>query len=380
VDVTQTTDLCFAPAGRATDAVLSRSAAVIQSIALLREALDAMPHMVMVLNEHRQIVAANKAFETMLNRTVEEVRGQRPGEAFGCIRAGDGVDGCGTGRHCAVCGAVHTVLESQRAGEKVQRECRILVTGHDGPLPMDLRVTATPFSIEDDALTLVSIEDISREKRLAVLERTFFHDLANTAGCIQGFIQCLERGDGVNPGHLQKLGSLADDLVEEIRAHREITSAESGDLVAEPTPLVAGQFLQELLVRWQRHAAAEKRNIELQRPWDGMIVTDRHLLARVLGNMIKNALEATAPGNTVTIVCDSRDDRVEFTVHNVETMPEEVQLQVFQRSFSTKAAHGRGLGTHSMRLLGERYLKGRIDFVSTPEEGTAFRFRIPKRI
>ena len=32
--------------------------------------------------------------------------------------------------------------------------------------------------------------------------------------------------------------------------------------------------------------------------------------------------------------------------------------QVFLRSFSTKAATGRGIGTHSMKLIGERYLLG----------------------
>lgn len=52
-------------------------------------------------------------------------------------------------------------------------------------------------------------------------------------------------------------------------------------------------------------------------------------------------------------------------------MPYDVQLQVFQRSFSTKGI-GRGLGTYSIRLLSERYLSGRVSFTSTPEAGTTF--------
>ncbi|MFA7348153.1 MAG: ATP-binding protein, partial [Desulfurivibrionaceae bacterium] len=60
-------------------------------------------------------------------------------------------------------------------------------------------------------------------------------------------------------------------------------------------------------------------------------------------------------------------------------MPENVQLQIFQRSFSTKGT-GRGLGTYSIKLLGERYLKGRVSFTSTPEKGTTFRFRCPHNI
>ncbi|MBK8046925.1 MAG: hypothetical protein IPK16_07250 [Anaerolineales bacterium] len=54
----------------------------------------------------------------------------------------------------------------------------------------------------------------------------------------------------------------------------------------------------------------------------------------------------------------------------------DIQLQVFQRSFSTKG-NGRGLGTYSMKLLTERYLQGEVGFVSTPESGTTFFARFP---
>ena len=53
-------------------------------------------------------------------------------------------------------------------------------------------------------------------------------------------------------------------------------------------------------------------------------------------------------------------------------MPQSTQLQVFNRSFTTKG-QGRGLGTYSVRLLTERYLKGSVDFVSKPGTGTTFR-------
>jgi sensor histidine kinase regulating citrate/malate metabolism len=53
-----------------------------------------------------------------------------------------------------------------------------------------------------------------------------------------------------------------------------------------------------------------------------------------------------------------------------------VQLQLFQRSFSTKAAD-RGLGTYSMKLLSERYLKGQVWFTTSLEQGTTFIGRYP---
>ena len=60
-------------------------------------------------------------------------------------------------------------------------------------------------------------------------------------------------------------------------------------------------------------------------------------------------------------------------------MPHVVQLQLFQRSFSTKGL-GRGLGTYSMKLLSERYLGGRISFTSTEEAGTTFTASYPRQL
>ncbi len=56
-------------------------------------------------------------------------------------------------------------------------------------------------------------------------------------------------------------------------------------------------------------------------------------------------------------------------------MPEDARLQVFQRSFSTKGP-GRGLGTYRIRLLTEKYLKGRVSFATGPE-GTTFTAEYP---
>jgi signal transduction histidine kinase len=60
-------------------------------------------------------------------------------------------------------------------------------------------------------------------------------------------------------------------------------------------------------------------------------------------------------------------------------MAPEVQARIFQRSFSTKAQRGRGLGTYSMKLLGERYLGGAVSFVSAAGTGTVFSVTLPSR-
>jgi signal transduction histidine kinase len=88
-------------------------------------------------------------------------------------------------------------------------------------------------------------------------------------------------------------------------------------------------------------------------------------------NLLKNSLEATPQEGIVTAGCDAFDDKIRFWVRNESVMPQEVQMRIFQRSFSTKGK-GRGLGTYSIRLMTENYLNGKVSFVSNETEGTVF--------
>jgi sensor histidine kinase regulating citrate/malate metabolism len=89
------------------------------------------------------------------------------------------------------------------------------------------------------------------------------------------------------------------------------------------------------------------------------IITDRTLLRRVLSNMIKNAIEASSPSEMVSIRCIQKKSSAVFSVHNAGFIPPSTQLQISQRFFSTKGK-GREIGTYSMKLFGEKYLKAKF--------------------
>jgi sensor histidine kinase regulating citrate/malate metabolism len=90
-------------------------------------------------------------------------------------------------------------------------------------------------------------------------------------------------------------------------------------------------------------------------------------------------VESSGDLATITLGFSYLDDGCVFEVCNPDVIPREIQLQLFQRSFSTKGA-GRGLGTYSMKLLGEKYLKGTVGFESTEENGTKFFIKLPARL
>lgn len=368
----------FAPAGRDSPEAFTRKVAAVRNHPLLTAALDAIPGMVMILNAQRQIVATNQAMQRVLGAAKGSLLEKRPGEVLGCIRPKHGPDGCGTSRFCVTCGAVNAILESQNRKAQVVRECRILIEDESGPGAMDLRVAATPIEVEGEPLIVVAVEDISEQKRKLVLERVFFHDVLNTAGCILGYADYLAQARDAVDEVSDLLIRLSEQLVEEIHAQRDLVLAEAGDLEIQTEIVMPRQVLDALRQQYLRNPVAAGRGIVLGRVWDGSIRTDRRLLTRILGNMLKNGLEATREGETVTLECFDRAQAVEFAVHNPGVIPAEVQLQMFQRSFSTKGQPGRGLGTYSMKLLGERYLGGKVEFVSKEPEGTTFCLRVPK--
>jgi sensor histidine kinase regulating citrate/malate metabolism len=107
-----------------------------------------------------------------------------------------------------------------------------------------------------------------------------------------------------------------------------------------------------------------------------VFTSDPALLKLVLGHVIRNALEACTAGQSVTLSAGQSGDHVEFTVRNPAFIPREVQLQIFQRGFSTKG-EGRGLGTYTVKVITERCLQGQVSFVSTPNVGTTFKVSYP---
>lgn len=367
----------FAPAERVSAQEITRQARLFTSKKVLGILPNTVPCILVAVNQCRQIVFANERFIALLPPEQQEdgALGRRPGEVLDCIHASDEEGGCGTAESCRLCGAVLAVLASQNDRADV-RECRILRSKDSEAL--DLRVWATPVSIEGEQFSIVAALDISDEKRRQALEHIFLHDIYNVAYGLSWYADFFQNaGPEKIEEYADAIRRLSGELIEEIEAQRILIKAESGELTLTPEPVNSLQLLRDAVALYSRHPASQDRHLRVDnQSVDTQVVSDRVLLLRVLCNMVKNAIEACRAGETVTVGCTTTDDTIELWVHNPGCMPREVQLQIFQRSFSTKG-RGRGLGTYSIKLLTERYLHGAASFASTPEHGTTFRVRCP---
>ncbi len=368
----------FASAERADVAELEFEQKVIACSSLLQPIIDAMPDFVIILNKHRQIVGVNKhLLETFGVSNTDQLIGMRPGEALNCIHFTEGPGGCGTTKNCSVCGAVLTILASQTTNQQVPGECRITLQDSE-MTSLDLEVIASPFEIDNIPFTLFALKDISSEKRRNVLERVFFHDVLNTAGGLSGVASLLAKGSSpmAEQEYKQWMVSLSGNLIDDITHQRRLLAAERGEYEPELEPVDIGELMEDVRCLYENHTRTPGRFIKLAHIDHYSLTTDKALLRRVVGNMTMNALEATPIGGTVTMYTELLPQQIRIAVSNPGEIPASVQLQLFKRSFSTKGSSGRGIGTYSMRLFGEKYLNGKVAF-NSGNDRTCFHITLP---
>lgn len=362
---------------RATQEEIDRQRTLLTADRHLCELLDAMPDNVMLLNERRQILYANRALEQFCaaHHTFGLI-GMRPGEAISCQTALCATQGCGTGDACNLCGSFEAALAALR-GHQNSFECQILRSTRRGPEALDLRIWATPLKWKPGQVIMLVASDISHGKRRQVLERLFFHDILNTAGTINQIAEMLMHGILDFDRAKKDLWLASQMLVREIKGQNELFAAENDELQVEFGLILVRELLESVASLYRNNEVGLGRRIVVEEQTPGLLLlSDGSLLTRVVGNLLKNALEASNTGETVTLGCRREETDIVIWCHNEGVLTREVQMQIFRRSFSTKGS-GRGVGTYSIKLLSEQYLQGHVELLSTPASGTVFTLTFP---
>lgn len=345
---------------RLSAAEVARQASLLADDPAQRTVLETLPGPAMLLNDRWQIVAANSRLAVLVGEPADLLTGRRPGEAFRCSEAEHAPDGCGSAPACRVCGAGRCLRALEDgSGGPLHAECRITSRGlaGEGDVARDLeaglsRLPGTPW-------TLVAMRDLGAEKRRRVLERIFFHDVLNSAGAVAALADLALDGDRAILGDLR---GIAIQLIDEIRQQQALASAESGELAVRLQPLRLDRACAEVAAAYRLQQVAAGRGIDLAVP-PLLVSSDAVLLGRVLGNLLRNALEAIPQGARVLVTATAAGAWVRLGVDNPGELTPEVRRQLFKRSFTTKR-QGHGLGTWSVKLFTEGYLAGRVGYGS----------------
>lgn len=346
---------------------------------LLTQVFDSSNVMTLILNKYRQCVFANKAFLKIFNLEYDsEVLGRRPGEILNCIHASTNISGCGTSLACRNCKAVNIMLQSMTVNEEASGEASITRNFEGFYKAINIMERVAPLVVQGETFYVASFIDASDTVRRRSLERIFFHDVINTAGALKGVLGLIREE---TPEHIKDdiklVDYLAENLLEEILSQKQLLAAENDELAVDVKCINSIETLNSVANLYKRHEEAINKVIIIDEQSISIdLFSDEVLLKRVLGNMIKNALEASKEHEAVMLGCKKVGNKLEFWVNNSSTIPNEIQYHIFQNSFSSKGV-GRGIGTYSMKLIGEKYLKGFVGFTSNEEQGTTFYISLP---
>lgn len=133
-------------------------------------------------------------------------------------------------------------------------------------------------------------------------------------------------------------------------------------------------------------ARAQRQNVDLRERIEGdapQLQMDENECARVLDNLLDNALRHTPAGGyvEVTLEVDHSNDELRLCVHDSgEGIPPHQLQRIFDPFVQVGEKHGAaGLGLTLSREIIERH-GGRIEVGSLPNDGTSFCIHLPLRV
>lgn len=325
---------------------------------------------IFIVDEALKIVSVN-------NKDVraDGIRRMGPGDFLQCTNAAEGTGGCGTHAYCKHCSLRNSVKKAFDTNALVMDECTLMQADNN---KIVLEYTVTPFDVGGQRHAAIFAVDISARKQKQIMDRVFFHDVLNLMGALNGFVQLLLE----EPDHemLLEVKKLSEQVINNISYQKDVMNAENKSLALLPSDVTVQSFLDDVSVSLCSTAQNFNCKLEIRNNCevDVALRTDVRLLHRIVLNMVKNAVEASAVDGTVTVTTSMPENKnvVTFSVHNDGVIPVQYRSRIFRFGQSSKGI-GRGLGTYSMKLFGENYLKGQVWFTTNEEEGTTFFLNLP---
>jgi signal transduction histidine kinase len=230
-----------------------------------------------------------------------------------------------------------------------------------------------------------SRERLLQTERVAAwreMARRLAHELKNPLFPIQLSIETLRRAWD-EPGGRERFEALfresSDTVIEELQSLRRIID-EFSEFARMPRPALGpvdvGAVIEQVLTLYQARAADVTMEKDVAAGL-GTVSADRALLARALGNLVANALEAMPDGGTLRVRAVPAENGV--VVEIADTGPgldDDQRTRLFTPYYTTKKG-GTGLGLAIVQGIVSDHA-GRIEARSAPGEGTTFILYLPR--
>jgi len=269
--------------------------------------------------------------------------------------------------------------EENRAVPAVELGCLRLDGGE-----IDVEASAVPLVYGGQRGALVYLRDVTERKRVEELredmERISRHDLKTPLNAVINLPLLLMDDHNLDPEQVTRLRMIHDAglrMLEQIDRSLTLYRIESGGYTLEPRPVDLTALVMQVAGDLDAMSAALAVNV-LVDAWPRPVVAsgDPLLCRTMLGNLMKNAVEASSKGGEVLVGLKAVGGQAVVFVHNASSLPEAQRAGFFQKHPSSAKPGGAGLGTYSARLSAEAQ-HGGIGLESSETEGTTITVRLP---
>ncbi len=266
---------------------------------------------------------------------------------------------------------------------------------HDGRLRY-ARVDNSPLVVDGRTTGVLGIaRDITGQKEereraaradklraLGQLASGVAHDFNNSLAAILGRAQLLRRQvkDEALVRNLDIIQTAAEDAAATVR---RIQTFARKSPVKDFELLDVRSLLHDAIeitrTRWENEARLRGLEYEVKLDAERSHNTygSASELREVFVNLIVNAVDAMPRGGQLSITCKREESRLLLQfIDSGMGMPEDVRQKIFEPFFSTKGAHGTGLGLSVSHSIIERH-EGSISVRSEPGAGTTFTINLP---
>jgi CheY-like chemotaxis protein len=242
-----------------------------------------------------------------------------------------------------------------------------------------LRLARARIKLEEQNQELIKASELRED-----VDRITKHDLKNPLTVILGAPQVLiGRGD-LSEGQIELLQMIKRSgytMLEMINSSLDLYRMETGAYVFNPAQIDAIQVFNRIheefkvvLTRQNLNWCFKKDGVPVGSHESAHVQAEELLCYSMFANLIKNAIEASRDGETITISIESGSP-VRVRIHNPGVVPTEVREQFFSKYATHGKRNGTGLGTYSARLIVET-LGGSIAMDTSEDKGTTITVKL----
>ena len=277
------------------------------------------------------------------------------------------------------------------AGERMPALFETEMVRRDGrTIPVEIRARLRRDKEGQPIGVIATLREISMRKALDRQRQEFLtmltHDIKSPLAVVLGYADLLLESNGQQSREQQEkdLRQLRDNVCTVfslVENYLNVSQLEDGHLSLEKGPVEINALLTH--VGQQYEAEARQRSVALKfalQPDLPVLYGDALVLARVVSNLVSNALKFTPRNGHVTFSSEWRNGEVVASIADTGPgiPPAEVPLlfEKYRRGTTSREVEGTGLGLFIAKALAEAH-GGHIEVQTAPDRGANFSLVLP---